>query len=111
MAIGTIVPATGAGHSPSAPTFIDRLLFPGDSAYTTGGTLMFEDSVRAILERDVTIIDVVGYGYSAANVATHLVRYLRSTDALEVYVIATGAQVANAANLSTTTFDVTVFSQ
>lgn len=97
------------GQRPMQASYMQRMQFDGDSSYPTGGTLEFAETyLLAHLGRQCTVLDVQGYGYSAANVLTHVVRYIASTDALMVYVLATGAQVANTTNLSTTTFDVVV---
>ena len=97
------------GQRPFQASFMQRLELSGDSSYPTGGTLeIAETYLLTHLGRQCTILDVQGFGYNGSNVLTHVVRYIASTDALMVYVLATGAQVANAVNLSTTTFDLVV---
>lgn len=107
MALGTLTLGGQQGQAPLRPSFVRRMQFPGDSAYPTGGTLNFSDYLAAELGHNPTIVEVHGYGYSGAGALTHFVRYIESTDALQVHALA-GTQVANNADLSTTTFDVTV---
>lgn len=103
------------GVQPQAPTFVDKISHVGDDAYPTGGTLLYSDFVNARLFGDGsdpgrrTILDVVGYGFTAGAI-THLVRYDKATDALLVFVLATGAEAGAAANLSGVTFELAVLS-
>ena len=83
--------------------------FAGDSATPAGGTLEFGATyLVAELGITPTVQDVVGYGYTGAAL-THLVRYVASTDALQVYTLAAGTEATG--DLSGVTFDVTVLYQ
>lgn len=98
------------GETCMRPSIINRFTLDGDAAYVTGGSAGFEAIVRTIVGQRVTINAVVGHGYTAGD-WTHIVRYNRTADTLLVYVLATGAQAANAADLSAVEFDITVFSE
>jgi hypothetical protein len=105
--IGTITTSTaGGGGMPSAPVFMDRISFPGDGNYTTGGTVAFEASFRAKIGENRTIIDVI-----AGDCGNNKAVYDRTNDKLKVLVGSTGAEVANATDLSGTTFNVLVISK
>lgn len=95
MALGT--PATiGSvqGQAPGRPSFVQRMQFAGDDAYPTGGTLEFAETyLLAELGINATVQHVWGWGFTAGAI-THMVSYDEATDALRVYVLATGAQAA-----------------
>ena len=108
MALGTGTLAAAQGAAPLRASFAQRLSFAGDGAYPTGGTLNFGDTyMTALLGGTPTILDAWGYGTTAGAI-THVVRYVASTDALQVFVLATGAEVASAASLAAVTFDIVV---
>lgn len=97
------------GETTMRPSFIHRFTIPGDAAYATGGSL-FEATMLEVAGQDVTVNSVSGYGFTAGAI-THLPYYNATTGRLLVYVLATGAQAANAADLSAVTFDLTVISE
>lgn len=99
-----------AGGKPSAPLFALMVEHAGDSAYTTGGSLAYQAFLSTELGRNIQIVHVTGYGYTAGAL-THICEYVPATDALRVYVVATGAEVAAAANQSALTFRLTVLAQ
>ena len=107
MALGT--PATigsKQGQAPGRPAFAQRMQFAGDDATPAGGTVNFAATyLVAELGITPTVMDVVGYGYTGAAL-THLVRYVESTDALQVYTLAAGTEATG--DLSGVSFDVTV---
>ena len=110
MAIGAITAGDQDGAKPSAPLFVDVLSFNGDDAYPTGGTTGFQAAVQAIVGDQREILAVIGQdcgGYDPV--------YIPATDALKVYESgADGSandEVANAADLSGTTFNVVVLSR
>lgn len=96
------------GGEPGAPSYIEKLTFAGDAAYATGGSANFKTVVGTAIGRIVTVTDVRGYGYTAGAL-THFVRYDDTNDKLLVYLLSDGTQASAAANLSSVTFDVTVF--
>lgn len=107
MALGTATAGAEAGKAPGAPTFLAFLSFPGDSSYPTGGTLAFQAYVRAALGgRAVTVLGVI-----PQDCGIYRPMYLPGTGALMVRTMADGTQVANATNLSATTFNVLVVCQ
>lgn len=104
MALGTITLADKA----SRPIFYDHISVPGDGSYPTGGTVDFEGSFQAATGvkggREVdAVIDVGG------DASTYLL-YNKATDKLMAFVRTTGVEVANAVNLSGTTFKLLVIS-
>lgn len=106
MAIGTITRGDGTGEKPSTPSFFDPLSFLGDDSYTTGGTLAFEASYRAAMLGNRQVIAVI-----SGDCGLHVAVYDAATDALKVYLRSTGAEVANAVDLSSVTFNLVVISK
>jgi hypothetical protein len=108
MAIGAITVGNNVGRQPSAFAEVVMLAFAGDGAYGAGGTADFEDSVRAKLGRNVTVLAVVGQ-----DCGGYVPVYDRANDKLKVYEqtnVATSPLIETAtANLSGTTFNVLVF--
>lgn len=104
MALGTVtsVSATAA----QGPVFTDRLTVVGDSSYPTGGTAGLAAALKALRKDQRDIVSVVDEG-----VATNKIEYDKANDKLLCYVRATGAQVANATDLSGTTFKICVTSK
>ncbi len=105
MSLGTIAIIRAAGYMPSAPLFVDRISFTGDTSYPTGGTPGFKALLRAksLDQRGpVAVIVESGAGMRA--------EYDVDLDKLKIYA-AGGAEVANATNLSGTTFKLVVLSQ
>lgn len=107
MALPTPAPsmlAAQTGEAPGAPTFVERLSFVGDDSYPTGGTAAFQQFVRDILGgRAIEIIDII-----PGDCADNVPYYDKTNDKLKVRVLSTGAEVANATNLSGVTFNLTV---
>lgn len=106
MAQGAITRGSEVGGQASAPIFVERLSFPGDSAYPTGGTAAFEVAYQAATAQGRTIVTVV-----SDDCGDNKVEYDRVNDKLKVRVISTGAEVANTTDLSGVTFNVTVISK
>jgi hypothetical protein len=111
MALGALTEVDIAGQAPSRPTYLNSFTLVGDDSYPTGGTLNFQAAVRLGTGDQVTLLAVNGYGIAAGGAISHLVRYDKATDALLVYLVATGAQIANAVDLSATTFHLTAIGQ
>ncbi len=107
MALGTITLVKDAGGMPSAPSFADALSFAGDGAYPTGGTAGFAALVQAKsgdTRQPYAVIPVgLNGGYNAI--------YDLANDKLLVEVKSSGVEVANAVDLSATTFKVVVLSR
>jgi hypothetical protein len=103
MALGTITIGTEAGGAPSQSVFHEQFTMVGDSAYTTGGTLLFGATLAAAFPLR---------SFSAASIVTvrggstgYVLEYIPSTGALKAYVRTTGVEVANTTDLSGVTFD------
>ncbi len=97
------------GLAANSPTSIHRITLAGDAAYVTGGSANFGAVVAEKLARHaITITAIDGLGLTAGAV-THLVRYNEDDDKLLVYLLSDGTQASNGANLSTVTFDLTLF--
>lgn len=109
MALGTATQNSKAGAVASAPVFIDDISFAGDSSYPTGGTAAFQDYIRnaAGIKEGRTILAVI----DVTGNATHYPVYNKATDKLMMFVRTTGVEVANATNMSGTTFRFQVLSQ
>ncbi len=106
MALGTAVLAASSGSLRAS--FTQRVTIPGDDAYPTGGTLEFAATyLVAAMGVTPTIKSVQGYGLTSGAI-THFVRYDAANDALIVYLLSTGAQVADTTDLSGVSFDLTV---
>lgn len=119
MTIGTISLGNVNGQKPSTPMFTVDVEFAGDDAYATGGTPEFTESVRDAIETarkalddanvrgrtNVEIICVAGY-----DAGQYVPYFDRENDLLFVRDggSATWAEVANAADLSGTTFKLTL---
>lgn len=84
--------------------------FDGDGAYTTGGTADFDAVVKAALGDDRDVIAVIS-GDCGDNDCVYVPDAGATPGKLKVYVRTTGVEVANAANLSAVTFNVTVISK
>lgn len=118
MSISAITLDVQASTEPSTVTFQDRVSFTGDSSYPTNGTAAFAAKLRAVTVPDPrggsypavpafqgrTPIFVVGFG------GAYRLEYDRPNDKLKVFNTTTGAEVANATDLSGTTFTALVTS-
>ena len=100
MALGTITVVADAAKSASAPLGAASLSFAGDDAYTAGGTVDFQASVRAILGRDVTLLCVIPLGLNGG----YDVIYDKANDTLLTVVKSTGVETAPGVDLQGTTF-------
>jgi len=106
MALGTATLVADQHKSASAPLGVARISFAGDSSYPTGGTLAFQDYVRALMGRDVSVLSVS----KAAASGVYMPIYDAANDTLYVED-EDGVQVVNATSLSGTTFILNVFYQ
>lgn len=105
MSLGTLT-VTQVKKSAHTNLFIDDVSVPGDGAYPTGGTAAFTTSLRAITKDQREVLSIVDQG---AN-ATYYPVYDKANDKLKIFVRATGVEVANAVDLSATTFKLCVMS-
>lgn len=107
MALGTITASnTQVPGQPGSPVYVVPLSFLGDDAYPTGGTTGFEALVNAaagVSPKSLTIV-----GVFAGDCGGFLPVF--EGGALKVYEGTAGAnaEVANATDLSATTFNVVV---
>lgn len=110
MALGTFSRSDKTGQVPAAPTFVDRVSFLGDGSYPTGGTAGFAAKLQALAKDGRAPIAVIGQ-----DCGGYVPVYDEANDKLKVYKSAGSAialaEVANAADLSGTTFNVIVISQ
>jgi len=105
MPIGVITRDDQGGQRVQAPVFIDRISFAGDGTYPAGGTPDFQTLVRAKTGDSREIIDII-----PGNCGVYLPMYDKANDKLFVYDRTTNAESA-VANMSGTTFNLTVISQ
>jgi hypothetical protein len=103
MALGASARVDAVGQR-GGPVIVELITVVGDDSYTTGGTLLFEAFVQAALGRGaVTLLGVV-----QQNIGDLRAMYDAAADSLIVDVMSTGVEVANAADLSSTTFELLV---
>lgn len=107
MALGAITLNDDVGVMPSAPTFTDRISFAGDNAYPTGGTPGFKALFQAKTKDQRQPIAVVAQDTNGL----YSVGYDEVNDKLKVFSVQNHAEVANATDLSATTFVVVVTSK
>jgi hypothetical protein len=102
--IGAITVSKNAIKKASSVLYVQDISFAGDGAYPTGGTAGFQASVRAITgdQREIVVVDDVG------AIAGFYAVYDKANDKLKVFVRTTGVEVANATDLSGTTFKLCV---
>ncbi len=107
MALGALTAATPVGQE-GGPISIFQLSFLGDDSYPTGGTVGFDALARAALGKgNVEILSV-----TQNNLSDHVVRYVPADGGtLQAQLMATGAPVANAVDLSGITFELTVIAR
>lgn len=107
---------SGAGYEKvgggATSVFVDVINFTGDTSYPTGGTLGFTALLQALTLDGRQPLAVIGQDCAGYSVA-----YLPGTDALKVFESGDEnasptamAEVVNATNLSSTTFNVVVIS-
>lgn len=106
MTFPTITQADDVGVQPSAPSFLDRVTFAGP-AYVTNGVAGFKTALNAITKDSRTPLAVVMQDSAGA----YTVGYDQTNDKLKFFSVQTHAEVANATDLSGTTFTVLVISK
>ena len=85
------------------PVIVGRVTFPGDDSYPTGGTADFTDFIKAAFDdAGIEVLAVIQDGPVAADFRLD---YDKANDKLVATVPSTGAQVANAVDMSSTTFE------
>lgn len=111
MALGTITINKVSKFGNSNQLIVDCSVV-GDGAYTTGGTLLFEASLRTALAASSHKIkgnyDVLGVQHIDA-LLDRQVKYVAATDALIAIQPSAGTQAANAANLAGETYRLLVW--
>lgn len=105
MALGTLTVSGSSGGAPSAPIFRDHVSVPGDSSYPTGGSPLLAAFQAAAGVKSGRVIDVV---HDVGGVAGYYPVYDKANGKLLIFVRTTGVEVANAVNLSGTTFKLLV---
>lgn len=105
MALGTFTAGDQQGQTTMRPNGLLRASIVGDGSTPAGGTTGFAGTyLKAELGRNVEVTQVFGYGYTSGEI-THFVRYVDSTDALQVFALA-GTEATG--DLSAVTFDVVI---
>lgn len=105
MSLGAFTVANEIGRK-GGPLSMARLTIVGDASYPTGGTPDFAALVATAL--GITGIEIEAVIHQGPVTADFAVAYDKANDKLTARVISTGAQVANAVDLSGTTFEVLV---
>lgn len=111
MAIGTLTVDGKKQSAPSQTTFIDAISLVGDGAYPTGGSTGVQAALRAKTGDNRTILGVIPIGLNGGYLP---VWDLANGKLIMLTTDGTAAppvEVANAANLSGTTFKLLVISQ
>lgn len=108
MALPDFALATEATRLGNSDTLRSRIVtFAGDAAYATGGSSGFLTKVRKVLGHDIDIAGIIALASGG-----YVLEYTRATDKLLIRQSAGSAaplvEVANAADLSGTTFVVAV---
>lgn len=112
MALGTSITAVSlAGEGSAHQVFAQQITLAADSAYTTGGTVKATSHLRRYLASYDTraIVAVEGWGVLAS--VLYLFKYDAVNDKLLAFLASTGAEVANATDLSAMTMKLTVWSK
>lgn len=106
MALGAMT--SNVETAARGPIFIDDVSQVGDAAYPTGGSLGMAAKLKALRKDGRVILDVKSYVSGGYHV-----QYNASADTLKVFTGTTGvdAEVANATDLSGTTFKFVITSQ
>lgn len=102
MSLGTITQIEEVGRS-GGPIILALVTIVGDDDYTTGGTVAFQDFIRAELDADVELLAVI-----QQNIGDFRAMYDKANDKLIVDVMSTGVEVANATDISGTTFELLI---
>ncbi len=103
MALGTLVKTLTGQMGTTQPLMVNPISFAGDGAYVTGGTTAFQAKVQALFEDHREIITII-----PGDCGGYRPVYDKAADKLKVFDENTGAEVANAANLSATTFNLAI---
>ena len=104
MSLGAIAVSKEAGRE-GGPVIAARITVVGDDSYPTGGTAGFAALVAAALGIAGTL-DILAV--EQQSLSDHVARYDRANDKLIFQLMSTGAEVANAVNLSGITFQLLV---
>jgi hypothetical protein len=107
MALGTFTNNDAHGFSPTDIVGVINATIVGDGSYPTGGTASFTAYVQEKLARGVTVVSVHGIGIGGGS-GYHL-SYDKVNDKLKAHAGATGLEVANATDLSSVSFNATIF--
>ncbi len=105
MALGAFTVDNEIGRK-GGPLSMARLTVVGDTSYPTGGTVGFAALVAAAL--GITGIVVEAVVHQGPVTADFLITYDKANDKLTARVASTGVEVANAVNMSGTTFELLV---
>jgi hypothetical protein len=103
-------------EGPTTLAYVDRITFPGDTSYPTGGSANFQAfyhtaayAANGLTPAGRKILSVQGHAV-VGGVLHHCV-YDFANDKLLVYTAAAGTEVAAATNLSGVTFTAVVISK
>ncbi len=111
MPIGTLTVTASDISSPIATTYIDKITLVGDSSYPTGGMTGVQAALQAQTKDQRQIVDVRSRGPNGGYVPV----WDSDNGKLMLYVCGGSAAVmgelANATNVSGTTFKLLVFSK
>lgn len=88
------------------PLFLDHVSLVGDGAYATGGTTGLQALYQAAVKSKRTIVAIIP-GFCGDAVPS----YDPATDKLQVQVMSTAAEAANAANLAGSTYKFCIVSK
>lgn len=106
MSLGAMTLSNEIGRK-GGPISQARISFLGDDSYPTGGTAGLNALVAAALGVTSVVIEAV----VQQNLSDHVARYDKTNDKLMVQLMSTGAEVANAVDLSGTTFELLVIAK
>ncbi len=113
MSLGaTVTNLIAGGQAETEQTFTNVCSFLADTAYPTGGTLLFRDYLRVKIGEPFGARELVaanGWGVLAG--VLYLFIWDPATDALLAYLVSTGAQVTDTTALNAMTVTLTVFSR
>lgn len=112
MALGTPASAGLAGAAPDHQVFLQQFTLLADDAYATGGTLLTKHLRRYTTDDAFDMRQVVhaeGWGVLAS--VLYLAKYDAANDKLLMFLASTGAEVANATDLSDMTLNLTVWAK
>jgi len=104
----TVTLQTSAGKQPAAPTFVERVRLQGDTSYpaATGGYPLGLATVLGPGAKEVLgVMPAVQVGNDWG------IQYDRANDKVKVFLVSTGAEVANGTNLAALDVELLVFSK